>query len=90
MDDGPLPPDWVSELLPQAELKYLRMLLTSDSRKERETNRWVGAAFTVMRVSHRSVVVKRELSGKTKLSIPVDLRSHSHPMVKNEIINRSG
>ena len=36
---------------------------------EREINRWIGAAATVMRSLYRSIMVKRELSRKAKLSI---------------------
>ncbi|TWW64119.1 R2DM Retrovirus-related Pol polyprotein from type II retrotransposable element [Takifugu flavidus] len=57
-------------LLPQVEeFKYLGVLFTSEGRMEREIDRRIGAASTVMRTLHRSVVVKRELSRKAKLSI---------------------
>ena len=42
---------------------------TSEGRMEREIDRRLGAASAVMRTLHGSVVVKRELSRKTKLSI---------------------
>jgi len=59
-----------SELLPQAkEFKYLRVLFTSEGKMEREMDRWIGAASAVMRALYRSIVVKRELSRKAKLSI---------------------
>ena len=55
------------EILPQVEeFKYLGVLFTSEGRMEREIDRRIGAASAVM---HRSVVVKRELSRKAKLSI---------------------
>ncbi|TWW62402.1 hypothetical protein D4764_04G0010490 [Takifugu flavidus] len=58
------------EILPQVEeFKYLGVLFTSEGRMEREVDRRIGAASTVMRTLHRSVVVKRELSRKAKLSI---------------------
>ncbi|TWW76618.1 hypothetical protein D4764_12G0000080 [Takifugu flavidus] len=58
------------EILPQVEeFKYLGVLFTSEGRMEREIDRRIGAASTVMRTLHRSVVVKRELSRKAKLSI---------------------
>ena len=58
------------EILPQVEeFKYLRVLFTREGRMEREINRRIGAASAVMRTLHRSVVVKRELSRKAKLSI---------------------
>ncbi|KAK0135736.1 Craniofacial development protein 2 [Merluccius polli] len=58
------------EILPQVEeFKYLGVLFTSGGRMEREIDRRIGAASAVMRTLHRSVVVKRELSRKAKLSI---------------------
>ncbi|XP_062296309.1 uncharacterized protein LOC134000829 [Scomber scombrus] len=58
------------EILPQVEeFKYLGILFTSEGRMEREIDRRIGAASAVMRTLHRSVVVKRELSRKAKLSI---------------------
>ncbi|TWW77869.1 hypothetical protein D4764_12G0012590 [Takifugu flavidus] len=58
------------EILPQVEeFKYLGVLFTCEGRMEQEIDRWIGAASTVMRTLHRSVVVKRELSQKAKLSI---------------------
>ena len=44
-------------------------LFTSEGRMEREIDRRIGAASAVMRTLHGSVVVKRELSRKAKLSI---------------------
>jgi len=62
---------WVgSKLLPQAkELKYLRVLFMSEGKMEREMDRRIGMASAVMRALYRSIVVKRELSWKAKLSI---------------------
>uniref|UniRef100_A0A671UNG7 Reverse transcriptase domain-containing protein n=2 Tax=Sparus aurata TaxID=8175 RepID=A0A671UNG7_SPAAU len=58
------------EFLPQVEeFKYLGVLFTSEGRMEREIDRRIGAAAAVMRSLYRSVVVKRELSRKAKLSI---------------------
>ncbi|KAK3522059.1 hypothetical protein QTP70_022619, partial [Hemibagrus guttatus] len=58
------------EFLPQVEeFKYLRVLFTSEGRMDREIDRWIGAAAAVMRSMYRSVVVKKELSWKAKLSI---------------------
>ncbi|TWW79207.1 hypothetical protein D4764_10G0002370 [Takifugu flavidus] len=58
------------EILPQVEeFKYLGVLFTSEGRMEREIDRRIGAASAVMRALHWSVVVKRELSRKAKLSI---------------------
>jgi len=59
-----------NELLPQGkEFKYLGVLFTSEGKMEREMDRRIGAASSVMRALYRSVVVKRELSRKVKLSI---------------------
>uniref|UniRef100_A0A8D0CHB3 Reverse transcriptase domain-containing protein n=1 Tax=Scleropages formosus TaxID=113540 RepID=A0A8D0CHB3_SCLFO len=58
------------ELLPQVEeFKYLGVLFTSEGKMERQVDRRIGAASAVMRSLYRSVVVKRELSRKAKLSI---------------------
>ncbi|KAK3552087.1 hypothetical protein QTP70_034035 [Hemibagrus guttatus] len=58
------------ELLPQLEeFKYLGVLFTSEGRMDREIDRRIGAAAAVMRSVYRSVVVKKELSWKAKLSI---------------------
>ncbi|XDV26977.1 hypothetical protein PO909_030586 [Leuciscus waleckii] len=58
------------EFLPQVEeFKYLGVLFTSEGRLERETDRRISAASAVMRSMYRSVVVKKELSRKAKLSI---------------------
>ncbi|KAI3367396.1 hypothetical protein L3Q82_026250 [Scortum barcoo] len=69
------------EVLPQVEeFKYLGVLFTSEGKIEREIDRRIGAASAVMRSVYRTVVVKKELSRKAKLSIdlPVNLRSHPH------------
>ena len=58
------------ELLSQAkEFKYLRVLFTSEGKMERETDRWIGAASAVLRALYQSVMVKKALSRKVKLSI---------------------
>ncbi|CAL9694307.1 unnamed protein product [Knipowitschia caucasica] len=58
------------EVLPQVEeFKYLGVLFTSEGRMEREIDRRISAACAVMRSLYRTVVVKRELSQKAKLSI---------------------
>ncbi|TWW64917.1 hypothetical protein D4764_22G0005640 [Takifugu flavidus] len=58
------------EVLPQAEeIKYLGFLFTSEGRMEREIDRRIGAASAVMWALNRSLVVKKELSRKAKLSI---------------------
>ncbi|KAK0150407.1 Craniofacial development protein 2 [Merluccius polli] len=59
-----------NEILPQVEeFKYLGVLFTSEGRMEQEIDRRIGAASAVMRTLHGSVMVKRELSRKAKLSI---------------------
>ncbi|KAK3518681.1 hypothetical protein QTP70_007172 [Hemibagrus guttatus] len=58
------------EFLPQVEeFKYLGVLFMIEERMDREIDRWIGAAAAVMRSMYQSVVVKKELSRKTKLSI---------------------
>ncbi|KAK3515281.1 hypothetical protein QTP70_013483 [Hemibagrus guttatus] len=58
------------EILPQVEeFKYLRVLFTSEGRMDREIDRRIGAAAAVMRSMYQSVVVKKELSRKAKLSM---------------------
>jgi len=59
-----------TECLPQAkEFKYLGVLFTSEGKMEREIDRRIGAAPAVKQALDRSVLVKRELSRKAKLSI---------------------
>ncbi|TWW73424.1 hypothetical protein D4764_15G0008180 [Takifugu flavidus] len=58
------------EVLPQVEeFKYLGILFTNEGRMGWKIDRWIGAASTVMRALNRSVMVKKELSWKAKLSI---------------------
>lgn len=49
------------------EFKSLGDLFSSEGRTEREIDRWIDAASTVMRSLYRSVVVKKEFSQKAKL-----------------------
>ncbi|TWW62062.1 hypothetical protein D4764_04G0007090 [Takifugu flavidus] len=50
------------EILPQVEeFKYLGVLFTSEGRMEQEIDRRIGAASTVMRTLHRSVVIYRSI-----------------------------
>ncbi|KAK3532990.1 hypothetical protein QTP70_006197 [Hemibagrus guttatus] len=66
------------EVLPQMEeFKYLGVLFTSEGRMDREIDRWIGAAAAVMRSVYRSVVVKKELSRKAKLSIYQSIYIHT-------------
>ena len=51
------------------EFKYLGVLFTNEGKMEQEIDRRINAAFAVKRALYRSVVVKRELSQKAKLSI---------------------
>ena len=56
--------------LKQAEkFKYLGVAFTSDGRQDEELDTRIGKASAVMRALHYSVVMKRELSKKAKLSI---------------------
>uniref|UniRef100_A0A8C6L319 Reverse transcriptase domain-containing protein n=1 Tax=Nothobranchius furzeri TaxID=105023 RepID=A0A8C6L319_NOTFU len=58
------------EVLPQVEeFKYLGVLFTSEGRTDREIDRRIGSVSAVMRTLNRSIVVNRELSQKTRLSI---------------------
>ncbi|KAK3550678.1 hypothetical protein QTP70_002404 [Hemibagrus guttatus] len=58
------------EFLPQVEeFKYLGVLFTSEGRMDREIDRQIGAVAAVMQSMYWSVVVKKELSQKAKLSI---------------------
>ena len=59
-----------NESLPQVkEFKYLGVLFASEGTMEREIGRRIGAAGAVLHSLHRTVVTKRELSRKAKLSI---------------------
>ena len=51
------------------KFKYLGVQFTSDGREDDELDTRIGKASAVMRALHYSVVMKRELSKKTKLSI---------------------
>ncbi|KAK3539665.1 hypothetical protein QTP70_011111 [Hemibagrus guttatus] len=58
------------EVLPKVEeFKYLGVLFMSEGRMDREIDRRIGAAAAVMRSMYRSVVMKKKLSRKAKLSI---------------------
>ncbi len=58
------------EFLPQVkEFKYLGVLFTSEGRMVREIDRRIGVASAVMRSIYRSLMTKKELSCKAKLSI---------------------
>uniref|UniRef100_A0A8C6MJY5 Reverse transcriptase domain-containing protein n=1 Tax=Nothobranchius furzeri TaxID=105023 RepID=A0A8C6MJY5_NOTFU len=58
------------EVLPQVEeFKYLGFLFTSEGRRDWEIDRRIGSASAVMRMVSRSIMVKRELSQKARLSI---------------------
>lgn len=59
-----------SESLPHVkEVKYLRVLFTSNGKIECEIVSWIGAASAVMLALYRTIVVKKELSKEAKLSI---------------------
>ena len=51
------------------EFKYLGVLFPSERKMEQEIDKRIGAASAVMRTQRQSVVAKRELSQKAKLSI---------------------
>ncbi|KAI3352274.1 hypothetical protein L3Q82_005251 [Scortum barcoo] len=74
------------EVLPQVEeFKYLGVLFTSEGKMEREIDRRIGAASAVMRSVYWTVVVKKELSRKAKLSAIYRSIYHvpTSPMVMN-------
>ena len=50
-------------------VKYLGVAFTSDGRQDEELVTRIGKASAVMRALHYSVVMKRELSKKAKLSV---------------------
>ena len=56
-------------LKPSEKFKYLGVSFTSDGRRNSELDIRIGKASAVMRQLHRSVVPKRQLSTKAKLSI---------------------
>ncbi|KAI3359419.1 hypothetical protein L3Q82_002922 [Scortum barcoo] len=87
------------EFLPQVkEFKYLGVLFTSEGKMEREMDRRIGAASAVLRTVVQSVVLKRELSQKAKLSIYwsiyIPTLTYGHELWvndrKNEIAYTSG
>ena len=51
------------------KFKYLGVAFTSDGRQDEELDTRIGKASAVMRALHYSVVIKRELSKKAKLSV---------------------
>ena len=51
------------------KFKYLGIAFTSDGKQDKELDSRIGKASVVMRALHHSVVMKRELSKKGKLSI---------------------
>ncbi|KAL7853999.1 hypothetical protein AOLI_G00208430 [Acnodon oligacanthus] len=57
------------DLSQMEEFKYLGVLFTSDGKRDREIGRRLGQATAVMRSLYWTVVVKRELSQKVKLSV---------------------
>ncbi|XP_058251558.1 uncharacterized protein LOC131356504 [Hemibagrus wyckioides] len=71
----PLHVGWV--FLPQVEeFKYLGVLFTSQGRMEWEIDRWVGAAAAAMQSVYRSVVLNKELSLGSTLSLPILTYGH--------------
>jgi len=51
------------------KFKYLGIVFTSDGKKDEELDIRIGKASAVMRALQYSVVMKRELSKKAKLSV---------------------
>ena len=56
-------------LIQVEKFRYLGVAFTSDGKQDEELDTRIGKASAVMRALHYSVVVKRELSKKAKLSI---------------------
>ena len=56
-------------LMQVEKFKYLGVAFTSDGRQDEELDTRIGKASAVMRALHYSVVMKRELPKKAKLSI---------------------
>ncbi|KAK7921963.1 hypothetical protein WMY93_008865 [Mugilogobius chulae] len=76
----PCPLQVGGESLPQVEeFKYLGVLFTSEGRME-QIDRRIGAASAVMQSLYRTVVVKKELSRKAKLSIYVPTLTYGHEL----------
>ena len=60
--------------LKQADkFKYLRVTFSSDGRQDKEQDTRIAKASAVMRQLYRSVVLKRELCTKTKLSVSISI-----------------
>ena len=51
------------------KFKYLRVAFTRDGRQDEELDTRIGKVTAVMRALHYSIVMKRELSKKAKVSI---------------------
>ena len=62
------------------KFKHLEVVFTSDRREDKELDTRIGKAIAEMRALHHSVVMKRELSKKTNLSIFKTVLSPFSPM----------
>ena len=65
------------------KFKYLGVAFTSEGKQDEELDTRIGKASAVMRALHNSVVIKRELSRKAKLSISKTVLSPFSPTVMN-------
>ena len=65
------------------KFKYFGVAFTSDGSQDKTLHTRIGKASTVMRALHYSVVIKRELSKKAKLSIFKTVFVSFLPMVIN-------
>ena len=61
--------EWSNTEADREVFNYLGVSFTSDERQDEELVTRIGKASAVMRALHNSVVMKRELSKKAKLSI---------------------
>ena len=68
---------WWSSLKQVKKFKYLGVAFTDDGKQDQNLDIWSSKASAVMRALHHSVVLKRELSRKAKLSVfKVDIWPH--------------
>jgi len=56
-------------MLQQVKFQFLGVVFTSDGRRNKEIDAWIGEANAVLRELYRSVFKKRELSNTAKLSV---------------------
>ena len=77
MDPTLVTSEW-SDTEAGTEIQVFWVAFASDGRQDEELDTRIGKASAVMRALHYSVVRKRELSKKAKLSIFKSFCPHSH------------